>query len=187
MNIVYYSPKGGSGVTVTAATAALVASADGTDVLLVSFTGDDIFATLGAPTPQDVGEVATIRGTLRAVQYDPAVLTADGFQLPYAETYIFDAPASAVGDIRLRWADVAALVTRPCYLALRRVMASPVRPDLAVLVLEPGRALGEDYVAAVLGVHVTAVSYDPAVARVVDAGLLASRFPYSPNTEGAQS
>jgi hypothetical protein len=45
-------------------------------------------------------------------------------------------------------------------------------------VREPGRALGAADVEAVLGVDVTAeVPWDPAVARAMDAGLLATRLP----------
>ena len=75
-------------------------------------------------------------------------------------------------------ASVSLLVLRPCYLALRRALAAPVRPSGVVLVDEPGRALGRDDVEGVLGVPVTAVvALDPAVARAVDAGVLLSRLP----------
>lgn len=70
------------------------------------------------------------------------------------------------------------LVTRPCYLALRRAVDCPVRASGLVVVDEPGRALGAADVADVLGVPVVAeVAFDPGVARAVDAGLLASRLP----------
>jgi len=75
-------------------------------------------------------------------------------------------------------ASVSLLVLRPCYLALRRALAAPVRPSGVVLVEEPGRALGRDDVEGVLGVPVRAVvALDPAVARAVDAGVLLSRLP----------
>lgn len=70
------------------------------------------------------------------------------------------------------------LVVRPCYLALRRALAAPIRPSGVVLVNEPDRALGRRDVEEVLGVPVRAeVEYDSAVARAVDAGLLAARMP----------
>lgn len=70
------------------------------------------------------------------------------------------------------------LVIRPCYLALRRAVAAPVRPSGVVLVDEPARALGRHDVEDVLGVEVVAtVAFDPAVSRAVDAGLLAARLP----------
>jgi hypothetical protein len=70
------------------------------------------------------------------------------------------------------------LVTRGCYLALRRLVAAPLRPSGVVLVSEPGRALGRRDVQEVVGVDVVAeVAVDAAVARAVDAGLLAGRLP----------
>ncbi len=72
------------------------------------------------------------------------------------------------------------LVVRPCYLALRRALATPVRPSGLVVVEEPGRALDAADVEDILGVPVIAsVTHDPAVARAVDAGLLATRLPRS--------
>lgn len=70
------------------------------------------------------------------------------------------------------------LVIRPCYLALRRALAAPVRPSGLVVVQEPGRALDAGDVEDILGVPVLAsITHDPAVARAVDAGLLAARLP----------
>ena len=70
------------------------------------------------------------------------------------------------------------LVLRPCYLALRRALAAPVRPSGVVLVAEAGRSLGRRDVEEVLGVPVLAeVAVEDAVARAVDAGLLARRVP----------
>ncbi len=75
-------------------------------------------------------------------------------------------------------ADVSLLVLRPCYLALRRALAAPIRPSAVVLVDEPGRALTKRDIEDVLGVPVRAeVGFDPAIARAVDAGLLAGRVP----------
>jgi hypothetical protein len=72
------------------------------------------------------------------------------------------------------------LVTRPCYLALRRAVASGVQPTGIVLVGETGRALTARDVERSLGAPVVAeLQYDPAVARAVDAGLLAARLPHS--------
>jgi hypothetical protein len=77
-------------------------------------------------------------------------------------------------------AEQSLLVTRPCYLALRRAQRCQARPTGVVLVNEPGRALGATEVEQSLGAPVVAdVQYDPAVARAVDAGLLAARLPRS--------
>ncbi len=77
-------------------------------------------------------------------------------------------------------AEVSLLVLRPCYLALRRALAAPIRPSAVVLVNEPGRALTRRDIEEVLGVPVRAeVDFDPSIARAVDAGLLAGRVPRS--------
>lgn len=75
-------------------------------------------------------------------------------------------------------ADRRLLVTRPCYLALRRAARTEARPTGVALVGEPGRSLTKRDVEYSLGVPVVAsVSLDPAVARAVDAGLLTVRLP----------
>jgi cellulose biosynthesis protein BcsQ len=92
-------------------------------------------------------------------------------------------PAGATDDVEVRRTLAAAavhslLVTRPCYLALRRAVGVPLTPSGLVVVHEPGRVLDADDVAAVLDAPVLArVTVDPAVSRAVDAGLLAGRLP----------
>ena len=77
-------------------------------------------------------------------------------------------------------AGASLLVTRPCYLSLRRAVAAPLQPTGVVLVVEPGRALDRRDVDEILGAPVVAeVLVDPAVARAVDAGLLVARLPRS--------
>jgi hypothetical protein len=70
------------------------------------------------------------------------------------------------------------LVTRPCFLALRRAAAISLRPTGVVLVAEDGRAITADDIESVLGCSVVArVRLSPSVARAVDAGLLATALP----------
>lgn len=70
------------------------------------------------------------------------------------------------------------LVTRPCFLALRRALAVELHPSEVILLAEAGRALTGRDVADCIGAPVVAeVPVDPQVARAVDAGLLASRLP----------
>ena len=89
-----------------------------------------------------------------------------------------DGESDAVRRAVVEGATTSLLVTRPCYLALRRALACPVRPDGIVLVAEPGRAIGRSDVVDVLGRPVVAeIVVDPAIARAVDAGLLTSRLP----------
>jgi hypothetical protein len=63
------------------------------------------------------------------------------------------------------------LVVRPCYLALRRAAAQERKPDLVILVNEPGRALMKYDVERALGTRCISMPWDPAVARGVDAGV----------------
>lgn len=88
------------------------------------------------------------------------------------------APGNPCGMAVAAAASLSLLVLRPCYLALRRAAQTSLRPSGVVLISEPGRSLGATEVSDVLGVPVRAeVPYDPAVARVVDAGLLSTRVP----------
>lgn len=80
--------------------------------------------------------------------------------------------------VLVRKATLSLLVTRGCYVALRHGVAAPHRPTGVVLVAEAGRALDVDDVEQVIGAPVVArVGWEPAVARAVDAGLLATRLP----------
>jgi hypothetical protein len=68
------------------------------------------------------------------------------------------------------------LVTRACYLGLRRIGSLPVAPTGVVHVVEPGRTLAARDIERSCGASIVAtVPWDPNVARAVDAGLLASR------------
>ncbi len=77
-------------------------------------------------------------------------------------------------------ADQVLLVTRPCYLSLRRATRSTVRPTGVILVEEPGASIKPRAVERCLGAPVVAtVSVDPAIARAVNSGLLAGRLPWA--------
>jgi hypothetical protein len=73
------------------------------------------------------------------------------------------------------------LVIRPCIMALRHARKAVQRPTGVVVVREPGRVLKSEDIAHAVGAPLLAeVETDPAVARAVDAGLLASaRLPRS--------
>lgn len=89
-----------------------------------------------------------------------------------------DAGTGRPPDALVAHADRRLLVTRPCYLALRRAVSAGIRPSGIVLVDERGRALSARDVEHAVGAPVEAtVSIDPAVARAVDAGLLSTRLP----------
>ena len=86
--------------------------------------------------------------------------------------------ASGAGLALAAGAETSLLVLRPCYLGLRRALAAPVRPSGVVLVTDGARALGRRDVEDVLGVPVRAeIAVEDAIARAVDAGLLARRVP----------
>lgn len=135
--------------------------------LELSVGGDLALLPRGAPGPVDADRLSVLADLLaadeRPVVVDAGVLTADH-------------PAC---DLVAR-AQRSLLVTRPCYLALRRASILPVAPDGVVLLTEEGRALRRTDVESVVGVPVVAeVPVDPSVARAVDAGLMPSRLPRS--------
>lgn len=205
-----WSVKGGAGASVVAAALAVLRAesrddaagpADG-PVELVDLCGD-LPAVLGVARPSGPG----VRDWLQGPAPDPAALhrlsvpVVEGLRLvPAGE----GAPVTDVGPLEQALSDRAAdvvvdagvlggrcgadwepfgrslLVVRPCYLALRAAVALQRRPDAAVVVEEPGRALVARDVGDVLGVPVVAtVPLDPAVARAVDAGVLCRRVPRS--------
>lgn len=180
INIAFYSPKGGSGVSAVAAAVALQFARIHRTVLVDH--GDDAVPTLGVggSTPDvfvGVGDNLHVGSAMawRVNQWGtpPTVTIHD-----MAEHHL--AVQNPSGARRI-------LVVRPCYLSLRRVMGGSSRfskadADGVVLVSEPGRALGKRDVENCLGVPVLAeVPYDPAVARAIDAGLLSARMPKSLN------
>lgn len=206
MLVACWSVKGGSGTTVVATALALLHARAG-GALVADLVGD-VPAALGIPEPpgpglaawlaaaDDVGADALAR---LAVTVAPGLdLLATGPPGPPGRpgrgaalaaalanddrTVVIDAGSSPVGpalDVAAA-AAVSLLVVRPCFLALRRAVAAPVRPSGVVLVREPGRSLGRRDVEDALQVPVCAeVDLEPAVARAVDAGLLTTRLPRS--------
>jgi len=91
---------------------------------------------------------------------------------------VVDAGTGDAAKVLAESAPEVLLVTRACYLALRRARESPISPTGVILVREPGRALTAADVAATLGVQVVAeIQFDPAISRAVDAGLLVAALP----------
>lgn len=204
MVVACWSAKGGSGTTVTASSLALLAAQHSPlGALLVDLAGD-VPAALGAPEPEGPGvagwlaagpEVPTdalarleveVGGGLRVLTrgHDPldasraevlaAVLATD------PRPVVVDCGTDPTGAalVIAAGATRSVLVTRACFLALRRATAAPLRPSEVVLVSEPGRSLTAADVEQCVGARVSAtVTHDPAVARAVDAGLLGRRLP----------
>lgn len=83
-----------------------------------------------------------------------------------------------LGHRLVEQADHSLLVSRPCYLSMRRAIAAPVRPNGVILVRENARALDAFDVASLLAVPVVAqVDHDPMVSRAIDSGTFAARIP----------
>jgi hypothetical protein len=196
---VCWSVKGGSGTSVVVAAMALVSSSDTT---LVDLAGE-LPAVLGAVDPSGQGVADWLASDAPPASLgDLAVDVAPRMTLvPRGRTaidprstrwnelgdWLAGRPAAVVDagigpppTALLAGGGRSVLVTRGCFLALRRAAALAQPPDGVVLLAEPGRALGAAEVARAVGAPVLAtVSVDPAVARAVDAGLLIARLPRS--------
>ena len=206
MLVACWSVKGGVGTTVVAAAVALhLARGDAPGVVLADLAGDAP-AVLGLPEPASPG----LAGWLSAGEEVPAdalarleIEVAPGLrllargcgELPAERADVLAAvldrsPRTSVVDCGRDGGSVASaligraqqslLVIRPCYMALRRAMQSPVQPTGVVVVNEPGRVLSAaDVGQAARAPVVAVVEIDPSVARLVDSGLLTGRLPRS--------
>lgn len=201
--IVCWSVKGGSGTTVVASTIALMRAAESQrGALLIDLVGD-VPAVLGLAessgpgindwfancdhgsrmTLQSIAIQATAnlqiiaRGSKhleKNANFTELCAALKTFDLPI----IVDAGCGLPSPDLLANASSSLLITRPCYLSLRRAAQLSVSPTGIVLINEAGRALGKHDVEAVIGAPVVAeIDFDSAIARAVDAGLLASRIP----------
>lgn len=203
MLVACWSVKGGSGTTVVSAALGLLLARSSPSGAVLLDLGGDLPAALGIPEPSGPGlaewlgagqdvpaeavehlEVEAGPG-LRLIPRGRKPMGPDGGERVAAafggeRPVVVDCGRSddPVGITVAASASLSLLVLRPCYLALRRALAAPLRPSGVVLVREDGRSLGRRDVEEVLGVPVRAeVAWDPGVARSVDAGLLASRMP----------
>lgn len=201
-----WSAKGGSGTTVISVALALVLART-SEVLLVDLAGD-VPGALGLPEPDSPGLTAWLaagddvgvealerlevpaRPGLSVLPRGTGPLPPGANRLEMLAAHLADGDRPVVVDCGLLERGPSAavvvagaatqslLVTRACYLALRRAVHLPLRPSGVVLITEPGRALTRGDVEQIVGVAVRAeVALDPAVARAVDAGLLGSRLP----------
>jgi hypothetical protein len=119
------------------------------------------------------GERAAVLAGVLAAGGRPAIV--DCGVLPPLDTTIDGAGAGHVFAAR---ATHSWLVIRPCYLALRRCVALPLRPSGVIVLRERARSFGARDIEEAIGAPVIAeVPVDAAVARAVDAGLLARSVP----------
>ena len=198
--IICWAAKGGSGTTVVAC--ALAVSARRTESSTLVDLGGDCATALGLDEPAGPGVAewmasptagpteltrlaVTIRDQVRLIPRGIAVPPDDQWArlavaLGGLENVVIDAGTGCPPLALREAADQSLLVTRPCFIAIRRAQQLSIRPTGVVLVDEPGRALTSRDVENALGVPVVAeVRVDPAVARAVDAGLLLARLPKS--------
>jgi len=201
---VCWSPKGGVGTSVVAASLAVRTAASGTQTLLVDLDGDQP-SILGQPDPSGPGVVDWLAAgsevpvdALVELESDVVdhlsllhkgnstdALSVDRLAVLAAvlagssRRVIVD--AGRTSDQGQWWSASGGsmLVIRPCYLGLRRV--GRVSSGCEVVVVdEPGRALTVADVNTATGATLRCrLPWDPAVARAVDAGILASRMPRS--------
>ncbi len=195
--ITVHATKGGQGVTTITAALGILHAQAGHRTLLID-TGGDLPAILGKPEPLSVGlsdylidpnftldditvtvgenlDVVT-RGTgpIAFTTYTYGLITGG---LGEYDTVIIDGGTNNANPWN-EHAHETVFVTRPCYLAVRRAIHLPRRPSHVVLINEPGRALSVHDIEVVLGVPVTAtIPVDIDTARIIDAGLLATRLP----------
>lgn len=204
MLVACWSSKGGAGTTVVAATLAVLLARRSSLGAVIADLAGDVPAVLGIPEPDGPG-VAEWLGSgadapadalsrlerpagdrLRVLPRGQGAL--DGTHAGVLAALLGSDGRAVVADCGTGPADAAlvvaagatrsVLVTRPCFLSLRRALALPLRPSEVVLLSEPGRALTRADVEDCVGAPVVAeVSVDPQVARAVDAGLLATRLP----------
>lgn len=198
MLTVFLSPKGGSGTTTVAAAHALACARQHGRSVLIDLCGDapaalgmqepdspginDWLAESQSAGPQELIALGSAQGAVLVVhrgsrfvqgapRWDALVAAAVGWDFPV----VIDAGTHFIPDELRSAADRVLMVTRQCYLALRRATRLP-RPTGIVLVKEEGRVLTAHDVESVLGVSVVAtVPVDPSIARAVDAGVLPVR------------
>ncbi len=183
------SAKGGQGCTTIAAVLAVLAAQGNQPTLLLDTRGDAA-PTLGVSDPAPAGTFAEAMANAVEPCRHLCVATIAGDQIDSDATSELERLTAAghrvivdTGtdhDVLHRFDPLSPqrlLVTRPCYLALRRAIGVPFVPDHVVLISEQQRCLTERDVSLALALAVTSVPYDPAIARAIDAGLLAARLP----------
>lgn len=196
------SPKGGTGTSVVAASLAIVSSSS-SPTLLVDLSGDQA-AILGLPQPpiglSDWANGMTYRefDEIISLCHDNLYLAPTGtfdfetlnanawdkllraFSLKHSEGHniIVDLGRADIPLALRKIVDTCYLVTRPCYLALRRAVDLETAFSGVIVVNEPDRVLTSRDVESVLKLKCVAeIPYTSEISRRVDSGLLKSRLP----------
>lgn len=199
MSVLFMSPKGGNCTTVTASSLALLSAINGHNTLLIDLCGD-VPATLGMVEPTRPGindwlaEHSHTDASSMVLLGEPII---DGLVVVHRGSKFVDGqprwsqlgeaisslPHHVIIDAGTGFfppeiaqrVDTITMVTKPCYLSLRRA-TTMAKPHNVVVVREEGRALTVSDVGHVLGVPVIAeIPHSAAIARAVDAGLLPAR------------
>ena len=198
MLTIFLSPKGGSGTTTVAAAHALANADTHGRAVLIDMCGDapaalgmvesdgpglnDWLAESQSAGPDDLialghatgGLLVVHRGT-RFVSGAPRWQALIAALAQWDHPVVIDAGTHYIPDELRAAADNVLLVTRQCYLALRRATSMPA-PTGVVVVKEDSRALTVKDVENVLGVPVVVtIPVDPSIARAIDAGVLPQR------------
>ena len=196
------SPKGGTGTSVVAASLAIVSSSS-SPTLLVDLAGDQA-AILGLPQPpiglsdwangmtyRDFDEIVSLCHdnlylaptgtfdfeTLNANAWDK-LLRALSLKHSEGCNIIVDLGRADIPLALRKIVDTCYLVTRPCYLALRRAVDLETAFSGVIVVNEPDRVLTSRDVESVLKLKCVAeIPYTSEISRRVDSGLLKSRLP----------
>lgn len=182
MLITLFAAKGGQGTT-TAAAAMACKGAEHQLVTLVDF-GEDVLPALGIGPGVDGTVPIDASGNLAVLTAEWAGFDHEGWRSELLDKasrglVIVDAGTNPTGKAAeiLEVSDRRIVVTRPCYLALRRFMLSEWEATHCLLVNEPGRSLGPKDVEGIVECPVAVVPYDPSVSRAIDAGTMAWRLP----------
>lgn len=95
-----------------------------------------------------------------------------------SDTGGFKHDTGAAAQFLIEAADHSLLVSRSCFLALRRIARSPYQPSGIILMYEDGRALVASDIADLGSCPIVLqIEVDVAVGRALDAGLLITRLP----------
>ena len=183
-----WSVKGGSGTTVVSAALGLVMARARHDHATLLDLAGEVPAALGLPDPSGPGLtewlatearapasfarlIAPAAGGLGVVprgaplspdEDDSSALFAAMADVGGAWVVDAGVPAGLLAREVVTSADTSLLVLRPCYLALRRALATDLPAHGVVLVHEPGRVLTAKDIEDVLGLPVRAdIEVDP--------------------------
>ncbi len=161
--VTFIGAKGGVGTSTVAAMYALTVARRSDRLVRLTASHDagveDLAALLAVPTPGHQG----------VVEAGPGLTLADHVDANYIN--VVDGGTSRFSDDQ----GAVYVVLRNDYLSLRRALDVPRTTLGAILLSEPKRSLGRRDVEDVLSYPVVAeIHVEPAIARLVDAGLLAT-------------